>query len=428
MNIHKVVSTKNNFYLIDGFSNEIYQLDSQKDLSKITKNDLLDYKKIENLIPHNYKNKIISQAKTLVLEITEQCNLRCTYCVFDDKFKNERTHSKKYMNLKTAYNAINNFQERISNEAYIVFYGGEPLLQFDIIQKLVKYAKKKLKNVKFSFTTNAIYLTKEKIDFFQKNKFLITVSLDGSKKIHDKYRIDKNYNATFDIIMNNLNYIYDNFSTYYKEFIQINCVVNNINDFKEINTFFSSNKLVNDISIRFSNQIQKSYELSEHIDKTFTKEYILELIKTNNFKNHPLEYNYYGTLLKKIKFRPLGEDAKINKVKCIPFSNRTYIRTNGNVQFCERIENMGITNLDTDNMLQTASYYLKEYQNFIEEKCNNCFAYNYCDMCYASFINDSKLDKNKADIKCLSFNNDLKIAFEIYIELTEENENLLENF
>lgn len=430
MNIHKYISENNNYYLIDGFSNEIYQLDSKNDLNSITFDDLEEFREYQNLIPQNYETNIINNAKTLVLEVTEKCNLRCSYCVFDENFKNERSHSTIEMSTKTAYEAIDNFKNRVNgNEAYIVFYGGEPLTKFNFIKQVVDYAIINIGNyVKFSLTTNGVLFTEDKFDFFCKHNFLITISLDGPKEIHDKYRIALNRESTFDKIIKNLNLLYKYNQTYYDEHIQFNCVINNINDFTKINNFFSSHILLNKSKIQFSNQIQKSQSLTEDINNKFNKEYIINLIKEKNLKNYPIEYEYYGSLLKKIKYRLLGPEAKNRKVKCIPFSNRTYVRTNGKVQFCERIETMGLSNLNTNNMLTNAEKYLKEYKLFKETKCNNCFAYNFCEMCFASFISNGELDEEKANRVCNNYRNEVKLAFEIYIELNEYNEKLLEIF
>ncbi len=430
MNILKIVSDRNNYYLVDGFSNEIYQLESLDDLNSMTINDIEEYNEYQTLIQNACENKITNNAKTLTLEITEQCNLRCTYCVFDESYESERIHNNFVMTKEIAFQAIDNYKTRINTkEAYIVFYGGEPLIRFDFIKDITKYAKEVLGDiVKFSFTTNGVYLTKEKIEYFQDHNFLITISLDGNQKIHDTYRLDNHKNGTFEKIMKNLEYIYNNNLEYYKTLIQFTCVVNSIQDFKQINKFFSTHFLVKDNNIRFSSQIQNSYELSEYITQTFTKKYILQLILTNEFSKHPLEHKYFSDLIKKIKYRVIGEKAKSNKVKCVPFSNRTYVRANGNVQFCERIENMGITDLSTESMINIAKEYLVQYQNFIEKECNDCFAYNYCEMCYASFVENSKLNKDKATKKCSDFRSDIQIAFEIYIELMENNESLLEQF
>ncbi len=294
MNIIKVVSNNNNYYLVDGFSNEIYQLESLDDLNLVSTNDIEEYDEYQTLIPSTHEEKITDNAKTLTLEITEQCNMRCTYCVFDESYDSERIHNNFVMTKEIAFQAIDNYKNRVNNkEAYIVFYGGEPLIRFDFIREITAYAIKALGDVvKFSFTTNGILLTEEKIDYFQKNNFLITISLDGNQKIHDTYRLDNHKNGTFEKIMKNLEYIYNNNLEYYKTLIQFTCVVNSIQDFKQINKFFSTHFLVKDNNIRFSSQIQNSYELSEYITQTFTKKYILQLILTNEFSKHPLEHKY----------------------------------------------------------------------------------------------------------------------------------------
>ncbi|CAA6805835.1 MAG: Radical SAM protein [uncultured Sulfurovum sp.] len=430
MNILKIITFNQKYYLFDGFSNEIYEISSQSDLDNITIQDIETNTEKQSLIPLQHNKKVINEAKTLVLEITEQCNLRCSYCVFDEDYENERSHGTLKMEVDTAFKAIDNFRSRVSdNEAFIVFYGGEPLLNFKFIIEVTNYAKTLFnKNIKFSFTTNGVLLTKDKIDFLIENNFLITVSLDGDKTTHDKYRLDNNKKKTHDTIMKNLELINSSNHTYYNKYIQTTCVVNDTAEIEPINKFFSQNKLIKNTNVRFSDQIQKFKTLSNFRKNEFTKDYILNLIYTKDILNNPIQYKYFGDLISKIKYRLIGDKAHDRKVKCIPFSNRTYVRTDGNVQFCERIENMGITKLNNEEILKTSNNFLKEYENFKSNDCNQCVAYNYCEMCYASFITNGKLDKNKATIKCNSFKNDFKISLEIYLELMEKNENLLDIF
>lgn len=430
MNILKITTSNKRYYLFDGFSNEIYEINNQSDLDNITIKDIETNIEKQSLIPLNHNQKVINEAKTLILEITEQCNFRCSYCVFDEDYENERSHGTLKMEADTAFKAIDNFKSRTNdNQAYIVFYGGEPLLNFKFIVEITNYAKKIFnKKIKFSFTTNGLLLTKDKIDFLIENNFLITVSLDGDKTTHDKYRLDNKKNETHDTIMNNLKFINSYDDTYYNQYIQTTCVINDSNEIKNINNFFSKNTLVKDTNVRFSDQIQKFQILSNFRKDKFTKEYILSLIYTKEILNHPVQYKYFGDLISKIKYRIIGDKAHDRKVKCIPFSNRTYVRTDGNIQFCERIENMGITKLDNDNIIETSNKFLEEYESFKSNDCNQCIAYNYCEMCYASFVSNGKLNKEKAKIKCNDFKNDFKISLEIYLELMETNENLLEIF
>ena len=95
---------------------------------------------------------------------------------------------------------------------YISFYGGEPLLNFNLIEKCAHYLRKKCSNIKFGLTTNGILLNKDVIAFLERNSFVITISLDGPKELHDKYRIDVNGQGSYDKCYENFKKLYVAFS------------------------------------------------------------------------------------------------------------------------------------------------------------------------------------------------------------------------
>ena len=208
----EVQSSNLNRYLFDSLTNDIYQLDQDfKIPANATRESLeLPVFSRDSSIPINSQENVSSNAKTLIIELTEQCNLRCSYCVFDDNYENERSHSSKKISIDLAKKSIDDFLIRTSNEAYIIFYGGEPLLEFKSIKTLTDYAKTKFNNsIKFSFTTNGMALTADKFDFLIENSFLISVSIDGEKTLHDKNRITINGNPSWDTIMSNLQKLHD---------------------------------------------------------------------------------------------------------------------------------------------------------------------------------------------------------------------------
>lgn len=181
----KVESNKGNRYLFDGLSNEIYSLKPDFKITAGASRNSLGLPNIGRfVIPDSQtESKLNNLAKTLIIELTEQCNLRCTYCVFDDAYSKERSHSSTKLDISLAKEKIYNFFCRANEDAYIIFYGGEPLLEFKEIIELTNYAKSLFsERVKFSFTTNGMALTEDKFDFLIENDFLITVSLDGLKK------------------------------------------------------------------------------------------------------------------------------------------------------------------------------------------------------------------------------------------------------
>ena len=82
-------------------------------------------------------------------------------------------------------------EHSVEKERVIIgFYGGEPLLEFELIKKCVKYARKELKGkqINFALTTNATLLNDEIINYFIEHSFIVTVSIDGPKEMHDDER------------------------------------------------------------------------------------------------------------------------------------------------------------------------------------------------------------------------------------------------
>jgi len=143
-------------------------------------------------------------------EVTQKCNLRCKYCIYGGFYPNQRSHSNKEINFETARNAIDYIFDLVKKnyrqEIIIGFYGGEPLLNFKTVKKIVKYATEIFTNraVRFTMTTNGTLLSNEIINYIIRNNFRILVSLDGPKKIHDSKRIFKNGKGSYEIIINNL--------------------------------------------------------------------------------------------------------------------------------------------------------------------------------------------------------------------------------
>ena len=152
------------------------------------------------------KNYYESKIHSLVLQVTQQCNLRCRYCVYSGHYKG-RTHSGRRMSWNIAKQAIDLVvgHSRDCSEFEFGFYGGEPLLAFDLIKQCVEYIHRRFpgKSVTYYLTTNATLLTCEMMDFFCKNEFMLTISLDGPEYIHDKYRVyaDVSRRGTFNDVV-----------------------------------------------------------------------------------------------------------------------------------------------------------------------------------------------------------------------------------
>ena len=147
---------------------------------------------------NNYKN--------MALYLTLNCNLGCSYCFCGKKYKQD-------MSIETLEKAMSFFNS-VSNEndSSITFFGGEPMLKFNLIEHAIKL-NNTVYNNKFSFniTTNGTLFNNENTEFLKKNKVGILLSLDGDRESHDQNRyFISSKTGSWDIIMHNVGKYFNN--------------------------------------------------------------------------------------------------------------------------------------------------------------------------------------------------------------------------
>jgi len=139
----------------------------------------------------------------LALFVTQKCNLSCIYC-----YGNKGNYGTGgNMSSQIAYKSIDWLIEQSKNQKKLTisFFGGEPLLNLNLIKKVIEYSLKRGEEVNkhfdFNINTNATILDKETIDLFVKYKFKVTVSFDGSEEIQNYQRPFKNGKGTYNVIL-----------------------------------------------------------------------------------------------------------------------------------------------------------------------------------------------------------------------------------
>jgi len=145
--------------------------------------------------------------QALVLNVTNQCNLACTYCYEFGSDKIATPQGKpKYMTVETARASVDFLLESSGNReaVHITFFGGETLMNFKLLRDVVDYANAQVKalgrRITFSLTTNATLLTDEIIAFLSDNAIGVTVSMDGPAELQDKRRVYKSGKGSYAVI------------------------------------------------------------------------------------------------------------------------------------------------------------------------------------------------------------------------------------
>ena len=141
--------------------------------------------RLSEVLPRPPVRAIMPDIRAISLNMAQGCNLRCTYC-----FAGEGdSGSKGMMSFATSTAAINMLAAGKSN-FHVVFFGGEPMLNFTVIEQVVAWCEAEQPSVTFSMTTNGTLLTADKVAWLRSKKFALNLSYDG-KGVHAKQRLNK---------------------------------------------------------------------------------------------------------------------------------------------------------------------------------------------------------------------------------------------
>lgn len=150
------------------------------------------------------KAKTAGVIKALCIHIAHTCNLNCSYCFASQgKYHGERA----LMSFEVGKRALDFLIENSGNRRNLEvdFFGGEPLMNFDVVKQMVAYArnieKEHNKNFRFTLTTNGMLIDDDVIEFANKEMSNVVLSLDGRKEIHDRYRVDYAGNGSWEKIV-----------------------------------------------------------------------------------------------------------------------------------------------------------------------------------------------------------------------------------
>ncbi len=304
----------------------------------------------------------------VTLSITHDCNLRCDYCYAGEKHNSA-------MELTTAKKIVD-FAFLITPENEPIdfgFFGGEPLLQYQLIEKIITYINDKNSSHPrtFHMTTNGTLLNDEIIEFLRKYEIKLNVSIDGPEHIHDKYRKDKHNQGTLKKVLKNIKQLSKELH------IQVNAVYtpDTVTQLQDIVQFLIQNNLYN---IHLNPDITASWEEKDLIAISKSYKEVADIyidIFTNNKK---VAINLLDNKL--ILFFKGGYDASD---RCGMGKTEFGFAPSGNLYPCERLigddtdKKMIIGNIHNGiNLLQRCTLG-KSFENANDE-CKECPVQDYC--------------------------------------------------
>lgn len=314
--------------------NEIETFLSIEDIVQLNKNIC------NQIIKTKYKpvmSKLNNTYTSIILNLTYNCNLKCTYC-FEKQCK-----SKGTMLPETGIKSID-FLIRLNpsiDKYTIVFFGGEPLLNFNTLKEVVKYCESlKHKRFKYSITTNGTIINDEIIAFFKEHNFNIIVSVDGNEKIQNENRPFVNGNESFFTVFQNIKRMEKEGIS----FLSRSTVVPEKSNLIDIAIFFENAEIEFDFEyVINTNSSMNIYNTNniENINKQYQE--LLEFYLERLNRNKKIHWKSFISKIKRIHFR-LGKG-----IVCSSGVSSLTVNSDGNIFSCQ--------NLSYDNIYNVGSIY-----------------------------------------------------------------------
>lgn len=411
---------------------EILEFRKNDLVSKLMDEGFLEFQTIET-IKHPMSDKIedllSNDLHMLTLQVTQNCNLRCKYCIYSGSYVN-RQHNNKRMNFEIAKKAIDYYILHSSQmkKLRFGFYGGEPTLEMELIEKCVDYINEKAfgREIEYNLTTNATMLNREMLDFLVKNSFYLTISLDGPENIQNKNRIFAGSGrGTFESVMKSVMYITENYPEYVSN-VHFNIVMNPEDGYKAANDFFANDERVAEYFVTATEQNDVNYKESIKTSEEYYINRAYEQFKMiyshfHNIENggSPLVAGYLIGIKKNIADE-LKLDSSGFKIghpggPCVPGLQRLFVSADGKFYPCERVnetsEIMQIGDVDVGIDVEKARKLLN-IARISEDACKKCWAFRFCTSCAVYAEDGDILSAQKRLSRC----NVIRKSVEAYLK------------
>lgn len=381
-------------------------------------------KVIEHPMSDYIEETLENNIESINLQVTQNCNLRCSYCPYTGNYYQNRQHNQKKMDFEMAKKGIDFLAEHSSGTdmVNVAFYGGEPFLEFKLIEKCMEYSKEVFngKRVVFTITTNATILNDEIMKALVDNDVSLTVSLDGPEDIHNLGRVFPNGNGSFKLVFDNLKLFKMKYPEYFCKNVMFNTVIARGNDLECIEDFFEQEELFSDNYVTttfYSNTYVKKEELFS-VSKQFCiyheygkyKYFLYKLGRVQNAGKSRVHSTAFATLRETNKM--LNESQKLPPKfhpsgPCIPGRKKLFLNVFGNFYPCERINELSdvsvIGNI-YDGLDISKCNKLLNIGKITEKQCKECWAIGHCKLCFVQADDGERLSaesrlNNCKDIK-----------------------------
>lgn len=370
----------------------------------------------------------------LVLGVTEQCNLRCRYCVYSGFYAGQRTHSDQRMTAEAALRGVDDFMMRSAghDRVSISFFGGEPLVAFDVVRRVVDHVEEchPHRRCRFGLTTNGTQLSGAVADYLARNRFLLGVSLDGPRAVHDASRRFPSQQGSWEVVMRNLATLAAAEPKYYRTHVGLLAVLSDPRHVAAVHDFFTAEPLVASNSLIVSPM--RSFDAGvtllpqlnaeeaaayEQYVEDLGRRFAEDVLSGDRSPDHFAEALFVGPVrsIHGRSTRPL-EEERFPAMFCVPGADTLYLAADGTYHACPNLAGafpLGDVQHGMDPERGLAL--VREFLAMGQANCQNCWAVRLCRACVLRARDGDQLSLQRLRQWCPMFLRQLERAFRIYI-------------
>lgn len=354
--------------------------------------------------------------KALCLNVAHTCNLSCEYCFAKG---GKYSGPDAIMTKEIARSAIDFLLENSGNHYNldIDFFGGEPLLNFDVVKDTVSYAKSKEeeynKHFNFTLTTNGVLLDDDVIDYLNENMKNVVLSLDGRKEKHDQFRKTLNGKGSYDAVVPKFqNFVKKRGDKEY--YMRGTFTANNLDFTKDLQNYLDLGFTRTSLEPVVGKEDEAYALKEEHLDKIYAEyEKLADMLMEKIDKDEEFIFYHYMIDLENgpcVHKRISGCGSGTEYIAVTPtgelYPCHQFV---GNPDFILGNLKEGIVNKDLVNEFKTCNCYSKE-------ECRSCWANMYCSGgCAANSYNATGDINNVYDYSCKLFKKRIEMAIAVKI-------------
>lgn len=388
-------------------------------------NEIVEGEVNEEMEPFLFKKRIpISSFPNLnvfTLGVTTKCNLRCSYCCYSGSYRNTRTHGLHSMPNKDIKPVIEFIKRHAKNTPIIIsFYGGESLLEFDLLKKFVRQAKDEWHNdVRFEVSTNGTLLSPRVVDWLITNDVTLFLSLDGTERVQNRQRVTASGLGSFKQVIEALQYIKSISFDYFQNKVNIMMTVVDVSEMPIIAKEWHDHELLtNKLPIRISTvapNYSKGVQKVNIFQSTTTYLHILDA-----YEQHP-KYSllrvFFERFLAEWQDRPIFcIDDSLDFPTCVPNNQKVYIDSNGEVGICEKVpDKYRIGDVKNGIDWKSVNQQADALSDIILSRCAKCSIARLCSIC----PNVLDLSEEELDVFCHNERAMQQVKFRIFCEMAE---------